>query len=198
MPPEKFRAVAGGPFEDIARQLNELRRFAISIKPVSGRNIQCDDSGSYGVTVNQAKVKGGGEAVEGVLKQYLVDATEPDYLECRLYSNGSASGNTVYIAKPHELRRTPWHGVTITFVHEFNGATFTITYTHAGDNARTGVLRTSQGVIVATEKYAIIPRYLPGVTVINAMEVEQEMGVTAPGEVTKVDVSNRAWVRILS
>ena len=121
MPPEKFRAVAGGPFEDIARQLNELRRFAISIKPVSGRNIQCDDSGSYGVTVSQAKVK---ESVANATPPELfkVISVHGDFLLCRKAEFNPQSAGDPYeetssteykIAKPFKLRASPFNGKTI-------------------------------------------------------------------------------------
>jgi hypothetical protein len=139
------------------------------------------------------------EAASGVLKQYIVDAVDADHLECRLYSNGSASGDTVNIAKPHELRQNVWTGRTIQFTHEFTGRVYQLTFNGVGTSGRTATLKSGTGATISVEQQVVIPRYIPGVTVIMAMESEQELGITTPTGITKVDVNSgsRTWVRLL-
>lgn len=197
IPPKRQPEV--GPFADIWKAINRLLDYTVAIRPIGSQSARVRQT-SYGSIITTTE---GGESAtqpaSGTLQQYIVTAVDADHLECRLYSNGSASGDTVNIAKPHELRQTVWHNQTIQFTHEFTGRVYQITFAAVGTSGRTATLKNAAGVPISAEQQVVIPRYIPGVTVILAMESEQGLGISSPSGITKCDVNagSRTWVRLL-
>ena len=196
-PPNRMQE--SGPFADLIKQFNRLRDYAVSLRLGDGATTATRRT-SYGQIIEKVGVTSvATESEPGTLQQYIVTAVDADHLECRLYSGGSASGSTVNIAKPHELRQNVWSNQTIQFTDEFTGRVYQITFNGVGTSGRTATLKTAAGVTISVEQQVVIPRYIPGVTVILAMTSEQELGITSPTGITKCDVNvgSRTWVRLL-
>jgi len=118
----------------------------------------------------QPKGKSGGAPV---LVLTLV-AHNGDYLECE-----DALANTYYVAKPYEIRRTPFDGITISG----------ITYTYVSNSERDA----TDGV--DTETQFITPSYVVG-NEIYAVKVQGDTGVNDPTPVPIIYIEmnqGRAW-----
>jgi len=101
-------------------------------------------------------------------------AHNDDYLECE-----DANAATVYVAKPYELRRTPFDGETISG----------ITYTYTSESER----EATDGV--DTETQFITPNYVVG-NEIYAAKVQGDTGVDDPTPTAIVYIElnqGRAW-----
>lgn len=117
---------------------------------------------------SQSKTAGKAGAVAAVA--FTLVSVSNDYLVCT-----DANGNTVNIAKPYELRYTPFHGQTI------NG----ITYTYSSSTQRSATDGTD------TETQYITPNYVAGAEII-ASKVKGGTGVTSAGSYLEHD-QGRAW-----
>jgi len=125
----------------------------------------------------------------GSVYRFRLKAVYHDYLECKqLDGTTFAPEVTVKVAKPYNLRKTPFHGKTI------NG----ITYTYTGTQSRT---KTREG---ATENQVITPAYqvaVPGYDgdEIYACKPSGGTGVKIDDEdVIWLDINNagRAWAKV--
>lgn len=138
----------------------------------------------------------------GKVNQYLVKQLFGDYLRCRKIDGSTVGTQDVYIAKPFELRRTPWHGVTVSYTIEEFSTTLTVITVQISYDYKSGTYRI--GTILSTsstEHQTIIPRYVPDKSVIYASDVEETILVTEESavDVTKIDlnVGARAWAKVL-
>lgn len=121
-------------------------------------------------TQKQPRGKSGGSPV---LVLTLVTHGD-DYLTCE-----DADSNTVYVAKPYELRRTPFDGETI------GGVTYT--YTSASEREATDG--------VDTETQFITPAYVVGAEIF-AIKVQGNTGVQTaePADILYIEMNQgRAW-----
>jgi hypothetical protein len=135
------------------------------------------------------KVGGGGDYR---VVRFRLKGVYDDYLECRQLNGTTETGPTVKVAKPYNLRKTPFHNKTI------NG----ITYTYTGVQSRTKT-RDSPS---ETENQVIVPAYQEAVTgyggdEIYACKPSNGTGVKIGWEdedVIWLDINNagRAWAKV--
>lgn len=191
-PPTKLSMFSGMP--ELIRGHNLLIDFANSLQLRPGRNTAITRS----INGQMVEARSGSVTIEeggAQLKEYTVRSVDNDYLICQ-----EVGGSTdVYIAKPHALRKTPWHGVTVSFVHEVDLQTVQITYSYESAVKRSATYRVG-GTLLFSENQVIVPRYLPNKSVILATEVTTTLSLAGlPEGVSsdKVEISNRAWTRIL-
>ena len=132
------------------------------------------------------KVGGGGYRVV----RFRLKGVYDDYLECRQLNGTTEVGPTVNVAKPYHLRKTPFHGKTISG----------ITYNYVGAQTRAKT-RTSP---YTTETQVIVPAYLVAVTGYDGDEIyackpSGGTGVKIGGvDVVWLDINNagRAWAKV--
>ena len=133
------------------------------------------------------KVGGGGDYR---VVRFRLKGVYDNYLECRQLNGTTETGPTVKIAKPYNLRKTPFHNKTISG----------ITYNYTGTQARTKT-GTSPSV---TENQVITPAYhvaVPGYDgdEIYACKPSGGTGVKIDDEdVIWLDINNagRAWAKV--
>jgi len=158
----------------------------------------------YGVTVAN------GTSVEGVnilennndgryfrpvlqtLRQFIIESEEFDYWVCRTIINGAIDASaTVNVAKPYNLRKTPFDKTDIGGA--FNG----IEYTYSTDTDDR-VIRSAEDVTESiTQEEHLIPRVYFNQSRIYAALVE-ESGVSVDGNDLKlldINVDARYWTR---
>ena len=95
---------------------------------------------------------GGGGKVE----QFRFKTMGADTIVCVRW-NGTTEGEQVTIYKPWKLRRTPWHGQTVSIATERLPAIIQVTYQYLSNTKRTATSPQS-----GTETQYVVPRYLPG------------------------------------
>lgn len=180
-----------GLFKEVWRAYNELVDFCREIAPLqSGRGVKVTRTSNG--TLLQAdipEVSGG----SGVVKQFLVKSVQDDYITCVEFDGTNETGGSVLVAKPFNLRRTGWHGVTVNYTLEgypSSPGTLAITYSMTSAVYRTATIGSS------VEHQVIIPRYVPNKSVIFASQSENETGVDA-AEWQDLNVDGRAWAMVL-
>ena len=115
-----------------------------------------------------------------------VVAAQNDYLECKIYDEVSATaGVTIFVAKPWMLRRTPFHGATITYL---NGQS--ITYTYVSQRERTA----NDGA--TSETQVMTPDYYVG-EVIDVIEKRTNVALPDGSKATLQDrnTCGRFWAQ---
>lgn len=122
----------------------------------------------------------GGEG--GTVHRYELVSVDNDHLFCA--EPGGAS--FVLIAKPFNLRRTPWDGQTITYTDE-QGLQFAVTYTYSSPIKRIARIG------AFSETQVVVPRYIPG-CLIFASTVDNGTGLAAI-EAVDINADARAWAR---
>ena len=165
------------------------------------RSTSVQQNGNLGVKVTQTSngthlkvdvpkgAPGGGE-----VSQFRLKSVANDYIICRKLEGSSETGEDVYIAKPHGLRYTGWHGVSHTFtLPAYPGSPGTITVSY---QFQTPIYRIkSQGVV--TEHQVILPFYLNDISVIYAARVDSGTGVSSADEWIDLNADGRAWGRVV-
>lgn len=135
------------------------------------------------LTAVTAKPSGGSS-----VKQFRVKSVQDDYITCRSWDGTNEGSEDVKIAKPFELRKTGWHGVTVSYTLETTGATRPVTYSYLSSVYRTA----TSGSTVEWE--AIRPPYVPNKSVIYAAKSTNGTGVTDAPE--WVEMSSRAFAKL--
>ena len=182
--PRRYEQRGGIPSraDALAEDLNRLSDAAIQHISVVGGTVRRFGNS---VCIEVPGPRGGGDGVY----RFRLKAVYHDYLECKqLDGTTFAPEVTVKVAKPYNLRKTPFHGKTI------NG----ITYTYTGTQSRT---KTREG---ATENQVITPAYqvaVPGYDgdEIYACKPSGGTGVKIDDEdVIWLDINNagRAWAKV--
>lgn len=131
----------------------------------------------------------GGTASMLTACQFQLTAMAGDYFEAKVYDGTTQTGSAIKIAKPFQLRRTPFDGETITELG--------ISYVYNSDTTRTATLDEED------EEQLVIPKYLVGFSVIFAIKpivggtgvTWDNMGQDVPVEWLDLNVDARAWAR---
>lgn len=171
--------------------LNRLLRACIESRVVESpqiRPVQC----SHGVVleITQAPSPPG---TPGVGRQFLVKEVLDNHLRCVEFENGS-QGSQQMIAKPFDLRKAGWDGVTVTYMLYPSGS-ISISYTYLSPFYRTALNQV--GSAVTTEAQVIIPYYVPDKSVIYAIQPDNGTGVALANEWIDVNADGRAWARTI-
>ena len=95
-----------------------------------------------------------GGAGGGKVEQFRFKTMQDDTITCVRW-DGTNEGETVIIAKPYLLRRTPFDGKIKTFVTERLPASLTVTYAYSSPTKRTATIGNG-----SQEVQFIIPRYV--------------------------------------
>jgi hypothetical protein len=151
------------------------------------RTVRLMPSGNRGVTVSQTS---NGTLVSVTQKQssalqttrYRVKSVGDDYLVCNQWDGTTAGTADIKIAKPFRLRKTPFHGKTITYD---DGVSVTYAYSsNFNRNATSGS---------ETENQIIIPEYNTGFDEIWAIDAE-----TGVDECNQIDMNcdGRSWAKV--
>lgn len=128
----------------------------------------------------------GGDAPRGVsgyiasqASRFLVKEVFDDYLRCRTF-DGTTEGDTdIKVAKPPELRKTPYHGKTIAYTQL--GSSFSLSYSYTNAYTRT-VTKVAGGT--GSETQVIVPAYIGAAT--GDYKGEQIYAITGVGNGTGV------------
>lgn len=129
--------------------------------------------------------------------RYRVEQVNNDSLQCRKLEGSSVGDTLTLIAKPHHLRYSTWHGKTIIYQVESYPdapASMTINYQFMSPVYRIARVTTPAGN--TEEHQVIVERYIAGVSIIKAVEIENGTGVTG----TTLEDTNdggRAWARVV-
>ena len=172
-----------------AAWLNKLLRFCRSLSIQDSPDIRVVRS-TNGVTLEVARRTSSSSSTS----MYRVTSVQDDYILAKKFDGTSVSGSDVKIAKPYDLRKTGWHGVTVSYpVEPYPGAPsspLSITYSYISS-----VYRTATGATTGTEHQVIIPRYVANKSVIFASAPDNGTGVS---EATLIDLNadGRAWAKV--
>ena len=182
-----------GLHKDVWKAINGLIDHLRRISPLGGDGIKVTRSvnGSLVSIIPEPVAQG---IVAAEIKQYRVKSVADDHLVCREFNGTSESGGDVLIAKPFNLRKTGWDGVSVTYTIEpYPGGSGVLTVTYAYISA---VYRTASVSNFGIEHQVILPRYVPNRSVIFASASVNGTGVPA-ADLVDVNVDGRAWGRVL-
>lgn len=144
------------------------------------KSITADDNGSLLVDLNAA----GRCWVPYAPRQVIIKTIQDDYLECKPFENGAedSSADTIYVARPFTLRRTPWDGQTVAGV----------SYSYTGSDARVASAAGEED-----ESQIIIPAYIAdqSVIIIGYLQYPIQLSVQLPLATRYFDMNTdgRAW-----
>ena len=159
---------------------------------IEGRNIKIDRT-RRGAVIHADVPRQVASQEPGTITRYIVKSVQDDYLVCREMSGSSPGATDVRVAKPFNLRRTGWHGVTVAYaVEAYPGApgSLSVTYSYVTPVYRTASVVVTGGSTV--EHQVIHPRYIPDKSEIFATAVPNGTGVTG-AEVQDINADGRAW-----
>lgn len=189
-----------GIYGPIRKELNELRDYCREIAISGGRGIKANRTANGTFLV--AEIPPTKPSQPGVVKQFRVESVENDYLVCYEFDGSNTTGSVVNVAKPFNLRRTPWHGRTITYTIEpYPGAPASIQVSYSFPNASVPTYRRCNmviGAVSTTEHQVVRPFWVPSVSVIFASGSENGTGVSGATEWQDLNVDGRAWADALS
>lgn len=123
------------------------------------------------------------------LIRFVVKSVSDDHLVCRTWDGTNEGTVDIKVAKPYILRRTPFHGKTLTV----NGNT--LTYSYASGTQRTV---TKSG---GSETQIIVPGYVATGSGYQGNQVwaaRCDAGVTVSGEtvfLVDVNIDGRMWAK---
>lgn len=192
-PPRKEQE--SGLYAPVWRKINQMIDYMREISVVNGRDIRMSRTMNGTMLLGTAKGEGAPPA-DATISRYRVESVQNDYLVCKKVEGSSVSSEETLIAKPFNLRRTGWHGVTMTYTDEAypdSPGNVSLTYQFQSATYRIAQVVTSAGT--TNEHQVITPHYLAGVSIIKAMEIENGTGVT---DVTMEEINDsaRAWARV--
>lgn len=171
-----------GFFREVWKAYNDLVDYCRETAVTSGRGVVVTRTAN-GTLLSASAIAG--NDVE--IKQFRLKSVQDDYLVCRTW-DGTTEGETDYnVAKPYDLRRTGWHGVTVTYsLESILGASASVSYFY-----QTGTYRIANG----TEHQGIRPFYVPDKTVIYAVKADHT-GVEDAPDWIDLNTDARAWAAI--
>lgn len=210
--PDKHNDSGVAQVLQLQRRLDYLEREVAKITPRSSPTVRVRSEFGLGTSFDVDFQPG--EALPP-LEQYRVSAVGPDYLECKTYGIDEAGTETVgtetvFIAKPFALRKTPWDTKTIDnrkYNYEGSGGVWRWVQL-LGAPTVSETPRFSEffpasvgGQVRINEK--VWPEYLPSQSVIYALRLEEPVifptiepfGVV-PISIIDVNLDARAWVPI--
>ena len=138
---------------------------------------------------------GKGSSTPATVSRYRVESVQNDHLVCKEIEGESVATETTLIAKPFNLRRTGWHGVTVNYaLDSYPGSqgSAAILYEFQTATYRIAKVQTEAG---STDEHQVItPHYVPGVSIVLASEISNDTGIA---DVTFQDLNDngRAWAR---
>lgn len=186
----------GGAFRSLRKRINGIIEQQRRLAPLAGIGIKVDRNGN-GSVISVTQVPKAAKGTPGVITQYRLISVQDDYLTCQEF-DGSAAGDTVLIAKPFNLRKTGWHGVTVTYQLEAfpgGGGNMQISYNYIGPTYRIATL--VAGGVPGSEQQVILPRYVPGKSIIFASGSSNGTGVSS-ADLIDINADGRAFGRVLS
>lgn len=156
-----------------ARALSQMLAWYRSVRTSAG-------AGPFGLTPTASELAAmmGGSGVPTA--RFKVQSVHTDYLTCRTYDGTTTGTEDINVAMPWDLRRTPFHGLTV------NG----ITYTYSSDIQRSATNGTT------TETHVITPPYFTNCEIwaFRAVGGGTSVTVSSDGLVWQdMNVSGRAW-----
>ena len=184
--PRRYEQRGGIPSraDALAEDLNRLSDAAIQHISVVGGTVRRFGN-SVCIEIPAAPIASG-------VYRFRLKAVYDDYLECKQLDGTTEVGPTVKVAKPYNLRKTPFHNKTI------KG----ITYTYTGVQSRTKT-RDSPS---ETENQVIVPAYRVAVTGYGGDEIYACKPSNGTGvkigwqdeDVIWLDINNagRAWAKV--
>jgi len=196
MQPLPRKRSESGPFGEIWKAFNELVDYQRSSAPTNGRGIRITRS-MNGAVFSADEVPPVQDSGPVAVKRYLVISVQNDYLVCREMEGASPTGPSINVAKPYDLRRTGWDGVTVTYtIAPYPGAPATRAIGYAYDSPILRRANITIGASSSTEYQEIIPYYVPNRSQIFALEPENDTGVAS---VTWQDLNTdgRAWAKAI-
>jgi hypothetical protein len=173
--------------------LNKLLAFVKTTRLVEGVGYELNQT-TRGVSL--VIRPGKSTSVSSTAKRYRVKSIGDDTVVANeILSGGGVSATDTTIAKPFNLRRTGWHGVSMIYEtagYPGNPGFVTIVYNYLSAFYRTATVTTDLGT--TTEHQVITPYYQPGFSEIVAAEPE---GGTGVNDTTLMDMNTdgRAWAR---
>lgn len=204
--------IQDGRLQEMQRQINLLQQEvrAVRMMPTPRMRVNRTPAGTY----LDLDLTAPGQS-SPPLEQYRVSAVGPDYLECKTYGIDEAGTETVgtetvFIAKPFALRKTPWDTKTIDnrkYNYEGSGGVWRWVQL-LGAPTVSETPRFSEffpasvgGQVRINEK--VWPEYLPAQSIIYALRLEEPVifptiepfGVV-PISIIDVNLDARAWVPI--
>lgn len=134
--------------------------------------------------------RGHGGGIASFVRQFRLKSVANDHLVCRTFDGTTEGDSDILIAKPFDLRRTGWHGVTVTYALEsVLGTSASVTYDY-----QTAVYRiATSGSVV--EHQGIRPFYVADRSIIFATQPDNGAGV-AGIEWIDLNADGRAWAKI--
>lgn len=185
------RGLFGPVWVEYNRMVDHIREMSV----VGGRNIRLTRTLNGSLILAEA-VKKGAPGDPGVVKQYRVKEVFDDYLRCREFDGTTEDANDVQVAKPFNLRRTGWHGVSVLYTLEtYPGSpgTMTISYDYVSAVYRKATVSSGGGSLI--EHQVIRPIYVPDRSVIFATQSENGTGTAQ--EWIDANFDGRAWARVI-
>lgn len=157
------------------RPVNEMTKAFNAVAPMPG-------------AVRQV-IPGAGSVGTLIIRQFQITGMDGDYFEAKAYDGTTQTGSAIKIAKPFQLRRTPFDGEYISGLQ--------VSYSYSSDTTRTATHDDED------EEQLVIPKYLIDFSVIFAVKpVAGSTGVTwfdGEGDVPigwlDLNLDARAWAR---
>jgi len=115
--------------------------------------------------------------------QCIVKSESADTLICHTYNDGVEGTVDITVAKPHELRQTPYDGQTIEGV----------TYSYQSANSRTATSTIDGESVTFTEE--IVRKYTADFTKIMVAPVASGSGITTTDLLIDKNLGARAWAK---
>lgn len=183
----------------IAAALRKILPYVQSGKPIPASTINTlvrAHNARAGVSVNN-RIGVNGEPRRTITRRFrLKEWTAADYFVCKTLdfddNNVAVVGSAdVYVAKPYDLRQTPFDGTTKTI----NGVSLSFAYTDA--TTRT-VTKTSDS---STEDQHIIPYYYTDLEIIARRGIIGGTGLTDPSSnpiIWEAEHMGRHWTEVTS
>lgn len=113
-----------------------------------------------------------------------------DAITCRAYDGTFDSGPEFSVAMPWRLRKTGWHGNSVSY--DFNGGTVVVAYNYTAKGYRTATV--TSVTPNSAENQAIIPLYRVN-DLIFSTEPDGGTGIDGVSTID-LNVDARAWARI--
>lgn len=175
-----------GTFADLEREVMDLRRELVALREAqepqrSHLASVVGVTGTSGARLQRFKVTNTLPCIEG--PECVVGG---DYVVARAWDGTTLGAEDINLAKPYDLRRTPFDGKTIGHV----------TYEYLSNTLRTA-LNTGQ-IPFREETQVLVPRLLVGEEIVAQRGILGGTGVVVDGEelVWEMQSTPRAWTEV--
>ncbi len=186
-----------GLFREVWKETNRLLDYIREISPTTGRGVRV--SRTLNNTLFTADIPRVEPGEPGVVKQFIVRTIEADYLGCEEWDGTNATGSAVFVAKPFNLRKNPWNGLTQNYTIEpypSSPGSLQVIYSFPSASVHTyRIASVVVGNVSTAEHQVVIPRWIPNVSVIFASASENGTGVGVAAEWQDLNADGRAWAK---